>query len=274
MPKTSKNNVRNFCIVAHIDHGKSTLADRLLEHTKTVSERDMEDQLLDSMDIERERGITIKLTPVRMFYTAKDGEEYVLTVFIAVFSADIVMKLTTEGIEHNAISEAVLLDDLNNAVANAVSNLFPALGRIFFQLDVDGHGGMILKMLHQLDESRNLATLKLFALMDACIECSQFLESELLDQTGTVGGAVYIRVMDKHQFAILGDADVRLNLINTQLFGCDKGFHRVLRVFIQPAAMSCNPDIFLAQSPVIHMNFLQYALKTARTENKVRYGPY
>ena len=76
MANVKKENIRNFCIVAHIDHGKSTLADRIIEMTGQVSQRDMENQLLDSMDLERERGITIKLTPVTMYYTAKNGEEY------------------------------------------------------------------------------------------------------------------------------------------------------------------------------------------------------
>jgi GTP-binding protein LepA len=73
-------NVRNFCIIAHIDHGKTTLSDRLLELTKTVAMRDMEDQALDAMDLERERGITIRMHPVTLNYKSGNGETYQLNL--------------------------------------------------------------------------------------------------------------------------------------------------------------------------------------------------
>ena len=210
-------NIRNFCIIAHIDHGKSTLADRLLEFTNTVSKREMKDQLLDQMDLERERGITIKLQPVRMDYKL-DGKEYILNLIDTPGHVD----FTYEVSRSLACCEGAILvvDSTQGIEAQTLANVHLALE----------HNLKIIPVVNKIDlpnSDRKKTT-------EEIIKIFGFKEEEILYASGKTGEGVdgILKTVVERVPAPTGSPDSPLRaLIFDSVYDTHRGVVSFIRIF-------------------------------------------
>ncbi|HNA41939.1 MAG TPA: GTP-binding protein, partial [Saprospiraceae bacterium] len=166
-------NIRNFCVIAHIDHGKSTLSDRLLEYTKTISERNMQDQALDDMDLERERGITIKSHAIQMYYH-RNGERYTLNMIDTPGHVDFSYEVSRSIA---ACEGALLLVDATQGIqAQTISNLYLAIE----------HNLEIIPVLNKIDMDNAMIE----EVSDQIIDLIGCKKEEILHASGKTGAGV------------------------------------------------------------------------------------
>lgn len=210
-------NIRNFCIIAHIDHGKSTLADRLLQITGTISDRDMQEQALDDMDLERERGITIKSHAIQMDYT-QDGEQYTLNLIDTPGHVD----FSYEVSRSIASCEGALLivDATQGIQAQTISNLYLALE----------HDLEIIPILNKMD----LPSAMPEEVKDQIIDLIGCDHSDIIEASGKTGQGVdeILRAVIERVPSPKGDPDAPLQaLIFDSVFDSYRGINAFFRVF-------------------------------------------